>query len=441
MNLSDKNIYEWSAHDISESVTNKHIQPIEIANSYISYIQEKDKGIQAWETFNPEVFLKSVEKNKNKGKLAGVPFAVKDIFNTIDYPTQMGSKIWEKFTPGNNARVVDHLIWEGGNILGKTVTAEFAVHAPGKTLNPLNKNHIVGTSSSGSAAAVASGMSPLALGTQTAGSTIRPSSYCGIFGYKPSFGLIPRTGILKTLDTLDHICLMARNVKDLSIALDCARVSGRNHPYIRASLDTQEIDKSTERKYKVGFLKTSTWDVAEDYTKNAMENFASDLDKKKNIFVKEVKFSDQLNSVHQNHSLIYEKALSYYFSDEIENNREHVSSIFLEMTDRGRLLSTEEYHNGLKTQVEHIQEFDNFKSEYDFFITHSTAGEAPKVDKPFEPDDPCLIWTYLHAPSITIPLFTGPNNMPFGLQLVSHRYNDNNLLSMADHVEKNFIGK
>jgi Asp-tRNA(Asn)/Glu-tRNA(Gln) amidotransferase A subunit family amidase len=441
MNLFDKNIYEWTAYDISRAVKDKAIQPIEVANEYVDYIHEKDKEVKAWESFEPDIFLESVRNNKNKGSLVGVPIAVKDVFNTIDYPTQMGSKIWEGFTPGNNARVVDHLIWEGANIVGKTVTAEFAVHSPGKTLNPLSKDHIVGTSSSGSAAAVASGMSPIALGTQTAGSTIRPSSYCGIFGYKPSFGIIPRTGILKTLDTLDHICLMARNVKDLSTAMNCARVTGRNHPYIKSTLDQYEKTKSGEGRYKIGFLKTATWDYTKDYTKDAMEQFTTKLDQDKNIIIEEIEFTPNLNTIHDNHNLIYEKALSYYFADEIDKYKDDISSIFIEMTDRGRMTSTKDYHIGLKKQVEHMNEFDHFKSDYDFFITHSVSGEAPKLDDPTEPDDPCLIWTYLHAPAVTIPLFKGPNNMPFGLQLVSHRYNDNRLLEMANYIETKYLEK
>ena len=440
MKLPEKNITQWYAHEIADAVNKSLIEPSEIANSFISLIQKIDKDILAWETFDPEIYMNSVLNSANQGKLAAVPFAVKDIFNTIDYPTQMGSKIWKDFTPGNNARVVDHFLWEGASILGKTVTAEFAVHTPGKTKNPINNDHIIGTSSSGSAAAVASGMAPLALGTQTAGSTIRPSSYCGIFGYKPSFGLIPRTGILKTLDTLDHICLMARCVNDLRIALDVTRVKGRNHPYIKSTLDSEKKHKQ-DRAYKIAFLKTSTWKNAERYTKEAIEEFAHNLSKEKNVNIEEIEFSPELSSIHQNHNLIYEKALSYYFSDEIENSRGDISEIFLEMTDRGKLTTVEEYHKGLETQVMHMKEFDELSKKYDFFITNSVSGVAPRLDNPIEPDDPCLIWTYLHAPSITLPLFAGPNDLPFGLQMVSSRYKDDELLNMAETIEQKYIGE
>lgn len=437
MKLLDKAIQEWTASEIVQSIQLNQIKAIEVAQLYVDFIHKKEPEIQAWECFLPEVFLDQATKSNNtEGKLIGVPFGVKDVFNTKDYPTQMGSPIWKDFTAGNNARVVDHLRWEGASIIGKTVTAEFAVHSSGKTLNPVNKKHIVGTSSSGSAAAVASGMAPIALGTQTAGSTIRPSSYCGIFGYKPSFGLIPRTGILKTLDSLDHVCFMAKTVADLNLMLASARVKGSNHPFVNSTLDQvqQEISGAT----KIGFIKTSTWQDTKGYTRELLNSFVEEFSQEKNIIIEEVHFPDELNDIHQKHRIIYEKALSYYFSDEINNHSESVSSIFLEMTARGSKISTQKYHQGLRNQVDDTKLFDKIMENYDFLLCHSVAGEAPLIMQPEEPPDPCLIWTYLHAPAINIPLFKGPNQMPVGMQLVSSRYNDLQLLDMANYIEVNY---
>lgn len=437
MKLLDKAIQEWTASEIVQSIQLNQIKAIEVAQLYVDFIHKKEPEIQAWECFLPEIFLDQVTKSNNtEGKLIGVPFGVKDIFNTKDYPTQMGSPIWKDFTAGNNARVVDHLRWEGASIIGKTVTAEFAVHSSGKTLNPINQKHIVGTSSSGSAAAVASGMAPIALGTQTAGSTIRPSSYCGIFGYKPSFGLIPRTGILKTLDTLDHVCFMAKTVNDLNLMLASSRVQGSNHPFVNSTLDQarQEISGVA----KIGFIKTSTWQDAKGYTRDLLDSFVEKFSQEKNIIIEEVHFPEELNDIHQKHRIIYEKALSYYFSDEINNHSESISSVFLEMTARGSKTSTQKYHQGLHNQVDDTKLFDKIMKNYDFLLCHSVAGEAPLVIKPEEPPDPCLIWTYLHAPAINIPLFKGPNQMPVGMQLVSSRYNDLQLLDMARYIAVNY---
>ena len=139
MNLRDKQIKDWFASDITDAIKGGICSPKEIAHSYIDFVRTTDSGIDAWEQFEDSVILKDIDEGINqKGSLAGVPLAVKDVFNTKDYMTQMGSDIWKGFTPGNNARVIDHILWEGAFIAGKTVTAEFAVHHPGKTKNPVN---------------------------------------------------------------------------------------------------------------------------------------------------------------------------------------------------------------------------------------------------------------------------------------------------------------
>ncbi len=437
MNLLDKQIKDWFASDITDAIKGGICSPKEIAHSYIDFVRTTDSGIDAWEQFEESVILKDIDEGINqKGSLAGVPLAVKDVFNTKDYMTQMGSDIWKGFTPGNNARVIDHILWEGAFIAGKTVTAEFAVHHPGKTKNPVNADYIVGTSSSGSAAVVSSGMSPIALGTQTAGSTIRPSSYTGIFGFKPTFGLIPRTGILKTLDTLDHVCLMAKTAKDIETCLQAARVRGTNHPFVNKTLDK---DIKENKSIRIAFVKTATWKHTKDYTKEALQSFISELSKYQEITIQELELGEELDLIHENHNLIYEKALSYYFKQEIEHHPDQISEIFKEMTDRGQEISTKTYHEGLRKQVNDIKIFDNMMLDYNFIITNSTSGIAPAIGDQQEPPDPCLIWTYLHAPSINIPLFNGPNEMPFGLQLVGSRYSDLQLIRMAEYIEERFI--
>ena len=174
----------------------------------------------------------------------------------------MGSIIWKDFRPGNNARIIDSLNFEGGILIGKTVTSEFAIHASNKTLNPFNKSRKVGTSSSGSAVAVTLGVVPFALGTQTAGSIIRPSSFCGIFGMKPTYGLLPRTGILKTTDTLDNPGFMTANLYSLKNILDIVRVKGKNYPFVFNHIVTAKEKLNTP--FKFGFVKTYCWAYAED---------------------------------------------------------------------------------------------------------------------------------------------------------------------------------
>ena len=162
------------------------------------------------------------------------------------------------------------------------------------------------------------------------------------------------------------------------------------------------------------------------------------LSKYQEITIQELELGEELDLIHENHNLIYEKALSYYFKQEIEHHPDQISEIFKEMTDRGQKISTKTYHEGLRKQVNDIKIFDNMMLDYDFIITNSTSGIAPAVGDQ-EPPDPCLIWTYLHAPSINIPVFNGPNEMPFGLQLVGSRYSDLQLIRMAEYIEERFI--
>ena len=248
LKVKNSEFFTISVSDAVNVLNNKNISALELAKSCIKRYKEVEPKVHAWVYFSEDIILqqaKNIDKNlakrKTKYTLAGIPIGIKDIFNTYNMPTSMGSSIWKGFMPGNDARVVTNLRREGANIFGKTVTAEFAVHEPGPTLNPHNLAHIAGTSSTGSAVAVATGMVPAAIGSQTAASTIRPASYSGVYGYKPSFGCIARTGVLKTLDTLDHVTFFARSVRDLPILFDAMRVKGMNYPHIFDNFDSIKI--------------------------------------------------------------------------------------------------------------------------------------------------------------------------------------------------------
>ena len=235
--------WSLSAGEGTRRIRSRELSAVEWARSCAERVEELESGVGAWAYFDREKVLaqarcldKKIAHGQTLGELCGVPIGIKDTFNTQDMPTSMGSPIWEGFRPGNDARVVFYLRQADGVIAGKTVTAEFAVHAPGKTVNPHAPGYSPGTSSSGSAAAVAAHMVPLALGTQSAGSIIRPASYCGVYGFKPSFGLVPRTGILKTTDTLDTVGVFARVPEDLNLLFEVIRVHGENFPVSHALL-------------------------------------------------------------------------------------------------------------------------------------------------------------------------------------------------------------
>ena len=427
-----------TATELIKKLRQKKIKAEEVCRDCLEMIALKDKEVKAWEYINEELVLRyarEIDRKKDLKTLHGVPVAVKDIFNTKDMPTTMGSPIWKGFMPGNDARVVHNIRMNDGIILGKTVTAEFAVHflPEHKTRNPHSLKHSPGTSSSGSAAAVASHMVPLALGTQTAGSIIRPASYCGIFGFKPTFGTVPRTAMLKTTDTLDTVGCFARSIDDIRILFDSIRVSGSNYPFVNNCL--KEYDVSKRSNIRIGVI-SDTIDVFrgfEQYVFDRFDAYINKLGKKNNVRLTKIKPSSDFNKIHRIHSLIYDKTLSYYFKEEFKQ-KTFISDIMYEIIARGNKIPVADYIKALTDQARIRQAIGGELKSYDAILTPSTAGEPPLAGE-IENPDTCLIWTFLGWPSLNIPMFRGPHNMPMGLQAVAKRYDDYKLL----YIAKNFL--
>lgn len=438
----DNSFFLLSAKEGIQKIKAGEITALDWMSSCASRIERIDENIHAWAYFNRDLALanaaavdqkiKHSENLKACGSLAGVPIGIKDIFNTVDMPTCMGSPIWEGFTPGNDARTVFNLKQAGAVIAGKTVTAEFAVHTPGKTVNPHHSDYSPGTSSSGSAAAVASFMIPVALGTQTAGSIMRPASYCGVYGFKPSFGLIPRTGTLKTTDSLDTIGMFARTPDDLELVFETLRVRGEDYPMVHALVDAPSI--KAKDKWKIGVVSSSlwVWEKAAGYAKNKLSEFVNSL-AQNGIEVEDLKLPADFNQAHEIHSVIYDKTLSYYFKEEFKQHT-LVSEIMYKIISHGQKISLDQYKDALDAQNRLSRLFDSLLENYDAILTLTTAGQAPKWGKDDIPDS-CLIWTLCGAPVVNLPAFKSPEGLPLGAQIVSRRYHDKNLLRLARHLE------
>ena len=418
---------------------------VDATHACLDQIERLNPAIRAWVHVAPDLALRGAEAADRKlatgqgGALCGVPIGVKDIFNTIDMPTQMGSPIWAGFTPGNDARVVHYLRMADGVLPGKTVTAEFAVHAPGPTRNPHHLDHMPGTSSSGSAAATAAGMVPLALGTQTAGSIIRPASYCGIYGFKPSFGLIPRTGMLKTTDSLDTVGIFARSVEDLALLFEVVRVHGTDYPVSHEALrDPARRDKG-RGPWRVGLLRGPKWESAEPYAQQALENFGRRLAGVPEVEVEPVTMPASFKHAHEVHATIYDRTLAYYFKEEF-SAQTLVSPIMYEIVQRGNRLTLDHYKTALAAQGDLARNLDNFlASRFDIILDLSTGGEALKGLDSNDRLDNCLIWTLCGVPTINLPIFTGPLGLPFGAQIFARRYNDYLLLNFARHLRAHSV--
>lgn len=439
----EKNIFlDLSIKNILEKIRDKEISPLEIAKLCIERIEQYNDAYKVFVCYDKEILFRqsdAASERLSRGqpirRLEAIPIGIKDIFNTYDFPTQMGSPIWKDFTAGNDARVVFYLKEEGAIVPGKTDTAEFAVHAIGNCLNPHDISRTPGTSSSGSAVAVSLGMVPAAIGTQTAGSIVRPASFCGVYGCKPTFGLLPRTGMLKTTDSLDTIGFFTSRYEDLERIFDIMRVHGENYPISNNALnDEVRQNKIKDKPWRIGFIKTHTWDKAYNYAKEASIDFVKRLSKIKDIEIKEVETPQEIEHSHVIHQRIYDKTLSYYFQEELQNP-EHVSKIMNEIFERGNKISVEEYHKALRDQEKIINVMDEFLKGYDVIISLSTAGEAPLREE-YEKPDPSLIWTLAHLPVVSAPVFISPDGLPFGLQFASRKYNDILLFRFLDYLRQ-----
>ncbi len=367
------------------------------------------------------------------GRMRGVPVGVKDVFNTDQFPTEMGSRIWKGFTPGNDARAVAEMRYGGGLVLGKTASSEFAVHEPTETCNPWDLTRAPGTSSGGSAAAVAAGMVPVALGSQTAGSIIRPASYCGVMGFKPTFGLVPRTGVLKTTDTLDTVGWLARSVDDIELLFDVMRVQGRDYPFANEKVRHREL----KRGMRLGFFKGPNWRHATDEARAAITSGVGKIAGAGFFEITEFDF-EEFEPIYEAHEIIYCKALSYYFKSEKRNNRALISGVLSGMLARGDEIEPEDYHREVGVQARLTHELDG-RMPCDVWVTLSASGEAPVgLASPDRPDS-CKVWTYLGMPALSLPVFQIAG-MPLGLQVVGRKYHDYDVLAVAREIWKLLAG-
>lgn len=373
-----------------------------------------------------------------EGLLRHIPIGVKDIYNTHDFPTEMGSALWRGFTPGNDARAVYNLKHQGAVVVGKTVTAEFAVHALEKTKNPWDETRTPGTSSSGSAVAISLGQVPLATGTQTAGSIIRPASFCGIYGMKPSFGLIPRTGMLKTTDSLDTPGFFTIHQSDLRRAFDSMCIKGKDYPISNVALtDNTRQKKPREKVWRVGFVRSHTWSETPAYAKDAIEKYTKNLSALDGVEVIDVTLPTIMERSHIVHETIYNKALSYYFQNEYKQ-AEQISPVMNDLIKKGNSISVNEYQGAIKDQMDMIYTIDDFFNNFDILISLSTAGEAP-LREVTELPDPALMWTLTHLPAVSVPQFSSPTGLPFGMQVVARKYNDYLLFDFLDYLCNNSL--
>ncbi len=395
-----------------------------LVRGYLNRIAQRDGIVKAWAHLDPDQAIAQAKAADaaSGGLLRGIPVGVKDIIDTYDMPTGHNSPIFEGKVPFGDAACVALCRTANAVIMGKTVTTEFANRHAGATTNPHDPGHTPGGSSSGSAAAVADGHVPLAFGTQTGGSVIRPAAYCGVVGYKPTFGDFSRVGIKMQCHSVDTLGLMARTLDDIALF----RAAVLKLPPVR-------IEREIGRP-RIGICRSPVWDKAEPETKALIEETATRLSDK-GASVIDVAFAAPFADIIDDHAAItgFESVRNY--ADERLRNPDKVSDELMNgpMT-RGLAVSFERYVAAQRKATAFKAHVDSLFDKVDLLLTPSAPGEAPQGIG--FTGDPVFnsIWTLAGTPCVTLPAGSGPRGLPLGVQLVGLHHADDRLLSLAAWV-------
>jgi Asp-tRNA(Asn)/Glu-tRNA(Gln) amidotransferase A subunit family amidase len=410
----------------------------ELVQACLERIRQTEPTVQAWTFLDEEHALaqaRAADEERRSGRpvgaLHGVPVGLKDIIDTRDMPTENGCALHKGRMPARDAAVVSMLRAAGALIMGKTVTTECAYFSPGKTRNPWNPEHTPGGSSSGSAAAVAAQMVPLALGSQTAGSTIRPGSFCGVYAFKPTHGLIPRTGVLQLSRALDHVGLFARTLEDIARLAETlvGHDAGDPDTQPRARIPFRAIlAEEPPIEPMLAFLKTPHWERADAETREAFSELAEALGER----VEEVDLLPSADEGWDLHRTILEAEMASNFEREWLTGRDQLSPQLTSLLEKGREVKALDYQRALRAVPRLVESFDEmFMERYDAIVMPAALGTAPKGLA--STGDPvfCSLWSLCGMPAISLPLMQGANGLPLGVQLVGRRGFDARLLRTA----------
>lgn len=432
------NLHLLSASEATRLIRDGVINSEQLVEACLARVREIDTDVQAWAFLDPEharAQARAADAWRSEGRatgpLHGVPVGVKDIFDTGDMPTENGSVLHAGRTPSRDAAAVAMLRAAGAVIMGKTVTTEFAYFSPGKTCNPHNVEHTPGGSSSGSAAAVAASMVPIALGSQTNGSTIRPAAYCGVIGFKPTHGLIPRQGALMLSRTLDHVGLFSRTIEDIALLAEQLVGYDEGDPDTRPRARIPFVEAATEEPPlppMFGFVKTPYWERVDKDTKDGFAELIEQLGEQ----IEEVELWPSSIEAWEVHRIIMEAEMAANLERVWEKGCDRLSDQLRAQLERGRKVLAIDYQRALSRIAPIHESFvELFQQRYDAILTPAATGAAPKGLS--STGDPvfCSLWTLCGMPAISLPLLQSANGLPLGVQLVGPRHGDGRLLRTA----------
>ena len=420
-------LHELDARELAWRLARRELSALELTESFLERIAEREAEVQAWACFDSDAarrHARALDAGAVRGALHGLPVGVKDVFDTAELPTEYGTPIYRGHQPAWDAACVASARAAGAVLLGKTVSTELATFTPtGKTVNPYDPARTPGGSSSGSAAAVAARMVPFAYGTQTVGSIIRPAAYCGVVGYKPSFGLLARAGLKLSSESLDTVGAFANSVTDAALL-----VSGSGGPAVLAEITPLE-------RPRLGLCRSPVWSEMEPEAASAFEEAAGEL-AAAGASVVERELPGEFSDLMQTHGTILAYEAARCFAHELACHRGRMSDPLVRLLDEGGKIPVDHYARALRHAeccrgmlLEHARDLD-------VLVTPSATGEAPLGLSSTGNTAMNRIWTLLHGPCVTVPMGRGPAGMPLGIQFVGLPGGDGRTLAVAAWAER-----
>ena len=394
-----------------------------LVEACLDRIHGRDSTVHAWAHLDADAAIaeaRRLDRIAPSGPLHGIPVGIKDIIDTADMPTTYGSAIYAGHRPHSNAICVQQLRAAGAIVLGKTVSTEFAFYHPGPTRNPYAPSHTPGGSSSGSAAAVADRQVGLSLGTQTSGSIIRPASFNGVIGYKPSFGTFDYSGVRPLAPSLDTLGLFTRDFADLELASQVLRRT--SSATIREELPARAL--------RIGLCRTGRWQSVDPAMREAWLQTVERLEKL-GAEVVEVVLPSQFDGLHAVHQTIMSSEAYHCFRPVLDGHAASLSKEFTLLLNEGARYAPVDLANAWR-EVDACREyFGMVMRDFDVLLTPAAIGEAPAGLEHTGSPVFNRIWTLLGVPCVTYPVSLGPDRLPLGVQVVGHKGGDANLLACA----------
>lgn len=435
-------IEKLSAAEAACEMAAGRLTAVALAKACLARIAKRDADVLAWAYLDPDRILaaaRAADDARGRGEalppLSGIPVAIKDIIDTADAPTENGTAVFKGRRPDKDAAIVTQLKSAGAIVFGKTVTTELAFFGPGKTRNPHDPARTPGGSSSGSAAAVADCQVPLAIGTQTAGSLIRPASYCGVVGFKPTFGAVSRTGVLPQSAPLDTIGGYARTIDDIALMMDAITSYDASDADMRPETNpgtgqklTQAVENPLGKAPRIAFVKSPAWPNADAEAKRAYEAFAASLGARAEVV--ETPLPADFDGSLRLQQIVQFSDIAKNYGPIADAHPDVMSEKLKEVIAEGRSFSSADYAAARAERDPLYESLAPILANYDAILTPAAPGIALKGLEATGSPMFNALWTYLGMPCISLPLLT-LDGMPLGAQLVAARDADGELLRIS----------